>query len=71
MICGSSTDQYVSVSPTLASSRYCGMASVMPGTSTPASSTLKIASRPANRYLASVYPEMPETSAESSPPRPA
>src|SRR5690349_90403 len=71
MMLGSSTDRYELVNPTLASSRYCGMASVIPGTSTPASRMLKMAPRPGNRNLARVYPVSPDSAADSSPPTPA
>ena len=53
MSCGSSTDQYVFVRPTCASSRYCGIATITPGTSTPMSSTLNTTPLPGNTYFAS------------------
>src|SRR4029079_4921381 len=71
MMLGSSTDQYEFVSPTLASNRYCGMASVMPGTSTPASRMLNMTARPRKRNLASAYPGRPDSAAESRAPPPA
>src|SRR6266702_895827 len=71
MTLGSSTDQYDPASPTLASSRYCGIARVICGTSTPASSRLKIAVRARKRYFASANPAVADTSADATPPAPS
>src|SRR6266566_8940951 len=70
MTLGSSTDQYDPASPTLASSRYCGIARVICGTSTPASSRLKIAVRARKRYFASANPAVADTSADATAPPP-
>lgn len=68
---GRMTDQYVPTRPAEESSRYCGMDSVMPGTSTPASSEPRISFWPRNRYFAIAYPQAAEMTTVSSAPPPA
>jgi hypothetical protein len=53
MIDGSSTDHAEPAMPILDMSRYCGIARVMPGSSTPPRMAKKTTLLPRNRYLAS------------------
>src|SRR3954454_24739473 len=57
--------------PTLASSRYCGIARITPGTSTPARITLNTAALPGKAYLARAKPAIAEMKVEASAPTPA
>jgi hypothetical protein len=59
------------VIPALASSRYCGIARMTPGTSTPARIRLNTNRLPGNVYLASANPAIADTNVEANAPTPA